>query len=564
VEPLEGRTLLAAVPFQIKIDDPKHEFATYPYVAAAVPIAQKLLSVLFVGKAPIVVDIKPNDQIGTANGQAEWYVTVGSSGGRAIEESGAEYKAATGADNNGSAPEILVQINTTSYLHNYAPMWQNATYMSHVLEHEIMHGMGFIGYRTTSGSGYGQLPRGVESVFDSLTSFGAGGNPSVLYFTGPDAEALYGGPVPLTSLGAADKTGENFYHLGNPAGRPGSNLLNDVMNGIAFANVPPSNMDLAVLADLGWTINIAQRNTTTRLTATPKGTVFGQSITLTATVVATGPELGPLGGPVTFLNGAHVLGTASLHTTRGVTSATLTTTALAAGTNAITAAYRGDLLDRRSTSPALNVVVGKDSTSASVSASPARPVFGQTVTLTAKVVVAGPAANLATGTVTFEDGGKVLGTATLTYRIGLGNTAALTTAALAVGTHSITVVYGGDGDNKGSTSAAIKVSVGQDSTTTTIAAPSDPLTVGQPVTLTALVNIAGAGLGTPTGTVTFVDGAIVLGTGTLTTDSGVTTTTLTVSTLAVGNHSIVAEYGGDANDIKSKSTALSLTVAGGA
>ena len=56
-----------------------------------------------------------------------------------------------------------------------------------------------------------------------MTQFGAGGNANVLYFVGPRAEAVYGGPVPLTSVGpSAFLSDENFNHVGNPQGLPGS------------------------------------------------------------------------------------------------------------------------------------------------------------------------------------------------------------------------------------------------------------------------------------------------------------------------------------------------------
>ena len=51
------------------------------------------------------------------------------------------------------------------------------------------------------------------------------------------------------------------------------------------------------------------------------------------------------------------------------------------------------------------------------------------------------------------------------------------------------------------------------------------------------------GAGSPTGTVTFLDGSTSLGTGTVT--GGVAT--FTTSSLAIGAHVITASYGGDGN-----------------
>ena len=67
------------------------------------------------------------------------------------------------------------------------------------------------------------------------------------------------------------------------------------------------------------------------------------------------------------------------------------------------------------------------------------------------------------------------------------------------------------------------------------------------------------GSGTPTGTVTFLDGSTVLGTGTLN-GSGVATYTTGAFTLSVGSHSITAVYGADGNYSASTSGTLSETV----
>ena len=54
-----------------------------------------------------------------------------------------------------------------------------------------------------------------------------------------------------------------------------------------------------------------------------------------------------------------------------------------------------------------------------------------------------------------------------------------------------------------------------------------------------------------------MDGAVVLGTGTL---NGSGVATLKASTLAVGTHPVVASYGGDSKSASSSSTAVSVTV----
>src|SRR5277367_2241626 len=91
--------------------------------------------------------------------------------------------------------------------------------------------------------------------------------------------------------------------------------------------------------------------------------------------------------------------------------------------------------------------------------------------------------------------------------------------------------------------------------TTSVAASSMQITTGQSVTFTATV-APQSGSGTPTGTVTFKDGANSIGTGNLA--SGIAT--LMTSTLTSGSHSITASYGGDTNFAASVSSAVTVTV----
>src|SRR5262249_38170770 len=64
------------------------------------------------------------------------------------------------------------------------------------------------------------------------------------------------------------------------------------------------------------------------------------------------------------------------------------------------------------------------------------------------------------------------------------------------------------------------------------------------VTFTARVAAVAPGAGTPTGTVTFKDGNVVLGTFAVGADG---TATLTTSFAAAGGHAVTAVYNGDAN-----------------
>ncbi len=89
----------------------------------------------------------------------------------------------------------------------------------------------------------------------------------------------------------------------------------------------------------------------------------------------------------------------------------------------------------------------------------------------------------------------------------------------------------------------------------TVTSGTNPSVFGQSVTFTAEVTSTSSG--TPTGTVTFMDGATTLGTGTLDASSDATFST---SIIAAGSQSITVIYGGDTNFTTSTSSALSQTV----
>src|SRR5207253_2471452 len=97
------------------------------------------------------------------------------------------------------------------------------------------------------------------------------------------------------------------------------------------------------------------------------------------------------------------------------------------------------------------------------------------------------------------------------------------------------------------------LTVGTASTTTAIASSSNPSIFGQSVTFTATVTVVSPASGTPTGTVTFKDGATTLGTGTL---DGSGVATLSTAGLSVASHSITAAYAGDTGFTTSTSSAL--------
>ena len=140
---------------------------------------------------------------------------------------------------------------------------------------------------------------------------------------------------------------------------------------------------------------------------------------------------------MTFKNGTAALGKATLSS--GVASFTTGANQLQGGALQITAVYGGDKNHPASTSVGFAQNVNKAGTTTQLAATPGTIVPRQTVNLT---VTVGAAPGTPTGTVTFTDGTKALGKATLSGGSASVNTNAIT----GVGLHTITATYQGTGN----------------------------------------------------------------------------------------------------------------------
>ncbi len=271
VEQFEDRTLPSGISFQFTFDDPQHQFDAYPALAANLQAAGQILSALLQGRGSLEVRVRPDNSIPRSSGGTVAVTFVRHEGGFDVLENGPITEARTGVDPNGAEPDLDLAFNVRDYLPTvwFDPSGAARTallpagkldFMSVAL-HETLHALGFQGYRTIDAPGYGGFAQPFENTYDALTAFGAGGDPGVLYFVGAGAAARYGGPVPLTSVGPGQLlTPQNFFHVGNPAGRPGADLAGDLLNGMVFEygkRYGVGELDLAILADLGWNLTPA-------------------------------------------------------------------------------------------------------------------------------------------------------------------------------------------------------------------------------------------------------------------------------------------------------------------
>ena len=227
---------------------------------------------------------------------------------------------------------------------------------------------------------------------------------------------------------------------------------------------------------LSQTVNPAPTSTSVASSVTPS--IFGQSVTFTATVnnsSAAGVSTATPTGSVQFsIDGAAFGGPVRLSGSGAAATGTSTATAtltVSGSPHTIKALYTNTDGNFVGSSGIVNQTVNPALTSTTVISSTNPSIIGQSVTFTATVVNASGAAistATPTGSVQFMDGASVLGSPQVLSGQG---TATLTTSALTAGTHPITAVYTNiDGNFIGSTSSSLTQVVEDFSMTATPAA----------------------------------------------------------------------------------------------
>jgi len=267
--------------------------------------------------------------------------------------------------------------------------------------------------------------------------------------------------------------------------------------------------------------------TSTTLASSLNPSLSGQSVTLTAHVVAS--LSGTPAGTVTFKDGTTVLGTGTL----AGGAASLTTNKLTPGTHSLTAYYEATANDLSSTSAVLTQTVHQTTTT-TLSSSASSLAFGSPVTLTATVKAS--LSGTPSGPVVFYDGATSLGSVNL----NTSGVAVLTTTKLLEGNNAVYAAYGGSTEDAASNSPTVHIEVTAAATSMTLTASTTKDTYGASVTFTATVTSAG---GEPSGAVTFLANGNKLGSIDITSGAG----SFSSAGLPAGDNSIVAEYAGDAD-----------------
>ncbi|RYC12675.1 Ig-like domain-containing protein, partial [Nocardioides zhouii] len=244
-------------------------------------------------------------------------------------------------------------------------------------------------------------------------------------------------------------------------------------------------------------------------------------------------------GTVELFDGATKLGEGNL--TSGTTLIAIPSRALAVGTHALTLKYLGDG-SHSSSQGTMSVTVVK--ASSSVSGTAADITWGNAGSVSVTVT---PSA--ATGKVELYDGATKLGEGTLT---GGATSIAVAARALAVGDHSLTLKYVGDGSYNAS-QGTVKVVVLK--APTTVSAPNVTLQWAKASSVSITVAPPAGG------TVELYDGSTKLGEATLRGD-GTARIALPAKSLEVGTHSLTLKYLGSGSYLPSQST-VTVTVTKG-
>ena len=362
----------------------------------------------------------------------------------------------------------------------------------------------------------------------------------------------FGSPVPVSGSGTSVTASSTATSNLNVSGSPHSVKA-------VYANTDQNFVGSNALVSGGQTVTKAP--TTTGVVSSLSPSIFGQSVTFTATVTNTGSGATPSGN-VQFVIDSGSPVSAALSGSGNTATATYSTTTLNVGgsPHSMVANYQNADGNFMNSSGNTTQTVTKAPTTTGVVSSLNPSIFGQSVTFTATVTNTGSTA-APTGSVQFVVDGGNFGTAVaLTASGNPGMVTSTATATLTVpgSPHSIVANYTNSDGNFSGSSGNTTQTVTKASTMTTVISSGSPSTLHQNVTFTAtVVDSTPMSTGTPTGTVNFYDGVNLIGSGGV---NGSGVATYSTSTLAVGSHSITAQYAGDSNFTGSTSSAITQQV----
>jgi len=291
---------------------------------------------------------------------------------------------------------------------------------------------------------------------------------------------------------------------------------------------------------------VAQATTATSVTSNLDPSVFGQTVTFTASVSAIPPGAGTPIGTVSFMDGATPIAACQSLTLNASGQAQCPVSTLAAGVHAISVSYSGSP-NFAVSSGAVSQNVQRSGTTTAVASSLNPSTFGQSVTFTASVSSVAPGVGTPTGVISFSDGSTPIA-ACQNVSLNATGQAQCVLSTVAIGTRTINAGFAGSANFLASAGSLAQV-VTPATSTMAVSSSLNPSIFGQAVTFTATVGSGQPGAGTPTGTVSFnIDGNLFC-TNTALNASGQAQCNIAggLPALSAGNRDVVAIYSGDSN-----------------
>ncbi len=268
---------------------------------------------------------------------------------------------------------------------------------------------------------------------------------------------------------------------------------------------------------------------------------FGNLITSDHSAVTIRVGAGPAGGALTGSTTVKAKGGVAAFKNLGLSRAGSYTLAAADGSVVIATPVQFS----QTVAPAATTVAAPHTASSYA--------FGQMISLSTTFKSSAPSSVPFTGVATLIDNSSdVLGTVTL----AIGGQAKFVLTGILPGTYGAVISYPGDANHTAATSSIFTLEVNPAATSVSLSAPSAALVFGQSITLTAAVKSSSAPATPRTGSVTFFDNLLPVGTITL---DGNSMASLTLAP-AAGKNSFTAVYSGDTDFKTGTSPGLVRTI----
>lgn len=364
-----------------------------------------------------------------------------------------------------------------------------------------------------------QSPVGVVQLFDGFAPLGG-----LLVLT-PDFDSppIIGGPKIIPTDHSTATLTASFS--------PGTHMITlDYSGDGPLGNLPIFGGGVIALVVTG-------APSTTTVSSSSNPSVFGQSVTLTASATSSGS---PASGSIQFKADGANLG--APQPVNGSGHASVDASTLAVGNHSISAEFTSSSPDVFDSSGSLagGQTVNPAATATVVSSSGNPSEFGAAVTFTATITVDSPGSGTPSGTVQFQDNGADLGSP---QNLGSGGQATIATSSLAVGTHAISASFTSDSANFNNSAGTTSQVVNRARTTLTYdgAGGAD---FNDPAVLSARLTRSDGATAITWKTVTFTMGSETCS---ATTDTNGEAACTITPTEAAGPFTVTAVFNGDGN-----------------